>query len=324
MTAMVGLEGKRIFITGGAGFIASHLIERIVANNEVVAYDNLHRNALQFSSLYEHPNLTFIQGDVLDADKLTSAMAGADICVHAAAIAGIYSVGVSVTRTMRVNFLGVYHSLEAARQHRIKRFLDFSTSEVYGPFVYRGKETDRTTMGPPGDRRWVYAVSKLAGEHLSHAYQVDYGMDVVTVRPFNIYGPRQVGEGAIQQMVSRALKNEDITVYNDGTQIRSWCYVEDFVDALTCALRIEAASGQIFNIGNPQATVTVLGLAETILRLTGSSSRIVFKPHPGPEVEMRVPDITKAREMLGFKPTIDLEEGLRRAIDWYRDFAPET
>jgi nucleoside-diphosphate-sugar epimerase len=316
---MTALQGKRILITGGAGFIASHFIERVVSDNEVVVYDNLHRNALRFSSLYEHPHLTFIQGDVLDQKKLTAAMAGADICVHAAAIAGIYSVGVSLTRTMRVNLLGVYNALEAAREQQVGRFIDFSTSEVYGPFVYRGKESDRMSMGPVGDRRWIYAVSKLAGEHFAHAYRSDYGIDVVTLRPFNIYGPRQVGEGAVQQMVSRALKNEPITVFNDGSQIRSWCYVTDFVDALCGASSLPEASGQTFNVGNPQATVTVLGLAETILRLSGSSSEIVFRPHPGPEVEMRVPDITKATELLGYRPRVGLEEGLRRAIGWYRE-----
>jgi predicted ATPase len=201
----------------------------------------------------------------------------------------------------------------------VKRVIDFSTSEVYGPFVYRGKESDRMSMGPVGDRRWIYAVSKLAGEHFAHAYRSDYGIDVVTLRPFNIYGPRQVGEGAVQQMVSRALKNEPITVFNDGSQIRSWCYVTDFVDALCGASSLPEASGQTFNVGNPQATVTVLGLAETILRLSGSSSEIVFRPHPGPEVEMRVPDITKATELLGYRPRVGLEEGLRRAIGWYRE-----
>ncbi|MBI2756924.1 MAG: NAD-dependent epimerase/dehydratase family protein [Chloroflexi bacterium] len=318
---MTVIRGKRVFITGGAGFIASHLIERLLADNEVVVYDNLHRNALQFSNLQEHPNLHFVKGDVLDAAHLGEAMAGSEICIHAAAIAGIYSVGTSLTRTMKVNLLGVYHALEAALAHKVERFVDFSTSEVYGPFVYRGKETDRTTMGPVGERRWIYAVSKLAGEHFTHAYGEDFGLDVVSLRPFNVYGPRQVGEGAVQQMVHRALRGEDITVFNDGTQIRSWCYVTDFVDGLYRAMHDPAASRQTFNIGNPQATITVLGLAETIVRLTGSSSTIVFKPHPGPEVEMRVPDITNATDLLGFRPAVTLEEGLRRAIAWYSESA---
>ena len=316
---MSAIAGKRIFITGGAGFIASHLVERLVEDNEVILYDNLVRNALQFAPFRDHPHLTLVRGDVLDAMALKAAMQGADICVHAAAIAGIYSVGASITRTMQVNLLGTYHALEAAVATKVKRFIDFSTSEVYGPFVYRGKETDRTTVGPMRERRWIYAVSKLAAEHFSHAYSVDHGLEVISVRPFNVYGPRQVGEGAVQQIVSRCLKDEPITVFNDGTQIRSWCFVSDFVDALYATLHLDVGTHNVFNIGNPQATITVLGLAETLIRLTGSKSEIVFKPHPGPEVDMRIPDISHARELLGFSPKVGLEQGLQRSIVWYRD-----
>jgi nucleoside-diphosphate-sugar epimerase len=257
-----------------------------------------------------------VKGDVLDLDALTVAMGGADICVHAAAVAGIYSVGVNSSKTMKVNMIGTYHALEAATANRVPKFVDFSTSEVYGPFVYRGKETDKTTLGPVGERRWVYAVSKLAGEHFAATYAEESTMQVVSIRPFNVYGPRQVGEGAIREMTLRALADEDIIVYNDGTQIRSWCFVIDFVDGLYRALSANLGRHQVFNIGNPQATTTVLGLAETVIRLTGSRSKIVFKPHPGPEVEMRIPDIQKAAELLDFHPTIGLDEGLRQTIEW--------
>jgi nucleoside-diphosphate-sugar epimerase len=130
-----------------------------------------------------------------------------------------------------------------------------------------------------------------------------------------------VGEGAVQQMVGRALKDADITVFNDGTQIRAWCFVDDFADAFVTSMESDKAVGQVFNIGNPQATTTVLGLAEALIRLTGSKSKIVFKPHPGPEVEIRMPDIAKARKLLAFEPRVGLDEGLNRAIAWYRDHA---
>lgn len=312
------LKGARILITGGAGFIASHLIDRVIADNEVVIYDNLERNAFSFTNLAGHPHVTLVEGDVLDYERLRAAMRAATICIHAAAIAGIYTVDRQATRTMKVNFLGTYHALEAAVANKVNRFIHLSSSEVYGPFVFRGKETDSTTLGPVGEKRWVYAVSKLAGEHFVHAYRDDYGLEVVIVRPFNVYGPRQVGEGAVQQMVNRALANEDLIVYNDGSQVRSWCYVSDFVDGLCRAMFMESARNQVFNIGNPQATVTVLGLARTILSMTGSRSRIVFRPHPGPEVEIRVPDIDSAMSRLGYSPRVSLEEGLRACIDWYR------
>ena len=315
------ISGARIVVTGGAGFIASHIIDRLVEANRIVVYDNMKRNALRFSPAAKHKNVTIVEGDVLDAPSLDKVLEGADICVHAAAIAGIYSVGDSLTRTMKVNLIGAYNALEASVKHKVARFMDFSTSEIYGPYSYRSTENDVAKVGPASERRWIYAISKLAAEHFAHAYGDDFGLKVVTVRPFNVYGPRQVGEGAVQQMVSRALKDTDITVFNDGTQIRAWCFVDDFADAFVTAMESDKALGQVFNIGNPQATTTVLGLAEALIRLTKSKSKIVFKPHPGPEVEIRMPDIAKARALLRFEPRVGLDEGLNRAIAWYRDHA---
>lgn len=308
----------RVLVTGGAGFIASHFIKRLIHENEVVIYDNFTRNSLQFTNLQQHPNLILIEGDVLDYPKLLEATQGVDICVHAAAVAGIYSVDKNATRTMKVNFMGAYHALEACVENKVKRFIGLSTSEVYGPSVYKGKETDCTTLGSIGKKRWVYAVSKLAAEHLAHTYQEEHGLEVITVRPFNVYGPRQVGEGAVQQMVRKALKNEEIVLYNDGTQIRAWCYVADFIDALCKILSIENSEYQVFNIGNPQATITILGLAEKILQMTESKSDIVFEEHPSSEVELRVPNTSLAERVLGCQPKINLEDGLKRTIDWYR------
>jgi len=311
------ISGARIVITGGAGFIASHIIDRLVKDNTIVVYDSMKRNALQYSASRGHKNLTVVQGDVLDAPSLDKVLEGADICVHAAAIAGIYSVGDSLTRTMKVNLIGAYNALESTVKHKVGRFIDFSTSEIYGPYSYRSTEQDVAKVGPASEKRWIYAISKLAGEHFAHAYGSDFGLKVTTVRPFNVYGPRQVG-GRRAADGEQALKDTDITVFNDGSQIRSWCFVDDFADAFVSAMHMESAVGQVFNIGNPQATTTVLGLAQTLIRLTGSKSKIVFKPHPGPEVEIRMPDIAQARRLLKYEPKVGLEEGLHRAIDWYR------
>jgi UDP-glucuronate decarboxylase len=281
-------------------------------------YDNLSRNALRFTPFLRHTNLEFIQGDVLDAGALEQAMEGSDVAIHCAAIAGIYSVVKRPTMTMKVNFLGAYNALEAAVKNKVKLFLEFSTSEVYGPYVYKGSEENLTSQGPVGEKRWSYAVSKLAAEHFGHAYRQEYGLPIITVRPFNIYGPRQVGEGAIRQMILSALKNEAITLFNDGSQIRAWCYVQDFVDAVMLCLASEKAVGNVFNIGNPQGTMTNLNLAQTVIRLAGSSSSIVYKLHPGPEVEMRIPSIQKAQTLLGYAPKVGLDEGIARTIEWYR------
>jgi UDP-glucose 4-epimerase len=313
------MTGKRILITGGAGFIGSHLVERLVDGNEIVVYDNLHRNALQFAHLDQHPNLRFIKGDVLDYEGTRRAMDGCQVVIHCAAIAGVYTVDRSAVRTMEVNLLGTNLVVKAALDVRVERFVEFSTSEVYGQFVHRGKEADPTTIGPIGESRWVYAASKLASEHLSYAHYKEDGLPLAVVRPFNVYGPRQVGDGAIRGMILQALQDLPITLYNDGTQIRAWCYVDDFVDGVLRATDRETAIGHAFNIGNPQGTATNFELANTILRLTSSKSEIIFKPHPGPEVDLRVPSIEKAMSLLDFQPRISLEAGVARTIPWYAE-----
>jgi UDP-glucose 4-epimerase len=313
----VSLSGKRVCITGGAGFIGSHLTERLVAENQVVVFDNLHRNALQFAHVDGHPNLTFIKGDVMDPVGSRQAIDGCQIVIHCAAIAGVYSVDRNAVTTMEVNLLGTNQVVRAALATGVERFVEFSTSEVYGPFIHKGKEDDLTTIGPVGENRWVYAASKLASEHLSFAHYKEDGLPLAIVRPFNVYGPRQVGDGAIRGMVLQALQNAPITLYNDGTQIRAWCYVDDFVDGvLRCAERPEAV-GHAFNLGNPQGTITNFELAQMIIRLTNSKSEIIFKPHPGPEVDLRVPSIEKAASLLGYKPTVALEAGISKTIPWY-------
>jgi nucleoside-diphosphate-sugar epimerase len=313
----MALTGKRIMITGGAGFIGSHLAERLLQANDVVVYDNLHRNALQFAQLDAHPRLTFIKGDVLDYASTRRAMDGCQIVIHCAAIAGVYTVDRSAIKTMEVNLLGTNQVVKAAIDVGVERFVEFSTSEVYGPFIHKGKEDDLSTIGPVGENRWVYAASKLASEHLSYAHYKEDGLPLVIVRPFNVYGPRQVGDGAIRGMSIQALQDLPITIYNDGTQIRAWCFIGDFVEGvLRCVERPEAI-GHAFNLGNPQGTVTNFELANTIIRLANSKSQIVFKPHPGPEVDLRVPSIEKAAAVLDYRPQVSLEAGVKQAIAWY-------
>jgi len=315
----MALKNKRICITGGAGFIGSHLVSLLVDDNEVVVYDNLHRNALQFAHLDAHQHLHFIKGDVLDYEATRQAIDGCQVVIHCAAIAGVYTVDRSAVRTMEVNLLGTHQVVKAALATGVERFVEFSTSEVYGAFIHKGKEDDFTPIGPIGESRWVYAASKLASEHLSYAHYREDGLPLTIVRPFNVYGPRQVGDGAIRGITLQALRNLPITLFNDGTQIRSWCFVSDFVDGVLRCTENPAAIGHAFNIGNPQGTATNFELANLIIRLTNSKSEIIFKPHPGPEVDLRVPSIEKAMSMLAFKPTVSLEAGVQQAIDWYRE-----
>jgi nucleoside-diphosphate-sugar epimerase len=313
------MSGRRLLLTGGAGFIGSHLCERLVPANEVVILDTLSRNALASAGLDKHPQVKLIQGDVRDRDAVGRAMQGCDAVVHLASIAGVDTVLKNPVTTMRTSLEGTMNVLEAAReQGGVLRLIDFSTSEVFGRYAHNVTEADATTLGAVGEARWTYAVAKLATEHLAMNYCKQYGLPTCSIRPFNIYGPRQVGEGAIHHFILRALKGEAITVHNDGSQIRAWCYVDDIVDGIFLCLERDEAVGHAFNIGNPRSTLTIYNLAREVLRVAGGSSRIEFVPWNWADVELRIPNIAKARERLGFEPRVDLEEGLERTVAWYR------
>jgi UDP-glucose 4-epimerase len=323
-TRPVALEGKRILITGGAGFIGTTLARQLVGANEVVALDNLHRDALSGTELQEHPNFSFRQGDVLDAELVAELARAATHIVHCAAIAGVDTVLESPVRTMRVNMIGTYNVLEAALATggTIERMIDFSTSEVFGTYAFKVDETHVTSQGSVGEARWTYAVSKLAGEHMGRAYYDEHGIPVVSVRPFNVYGPGQIGGGAIRAFIEAALDGRDLVIHGDGSQIRAWCYVDDMVEGALLCLEHPAAVGESFNIGNARSAVTIFDLAARIKRLTGSPGEIRFQPLHYTDVELRIPNVDKAREVLGFDAKVELDDGLARTIVWYRERKP--
>lgn len=314
------VKNKNVFITGGAGFIGSTLAKELCENNNVTLFDDFTRNTLQHTSLESHPRVKIVRASVLDLPLLTREMEGADIVVHAAAIAGIDTVIESPIRTMEVNVIGTANVLKAAHTNAVTgRVLEFSTSEVFGSMAYRVSEDARAVAGSAGEARWVYAVSKLAGEHLAYAYYREHGLPTVTIRPFNIYGPGQTGEGAFQIFIRRALRNEPISIYGDGTQIRAWCYIDDIVEGLLLSLEHPKAVGESFNMGNPRAVVTIFGLAQTVCRVLASDSEIVFRPPLSADIELRIPETKKAEELLGFRANVDLEEGIQRTAEWYQE-----
>ncbi|MBA3679590.1 MAG: NAD-dependent epimerase/dehydratase family protein [Bacteroidetes bacterium] len=313
------IKNKTIFITGGAGFIANTLIKYYISDNKIVVYDNFHRDTLTSSDVSKHPNLKIIKGDVLNLAALTAAMKGSDIVIHAAGIAGIDTVIKNPVRTMQVNMIGTANALEAAHANGIKeRFIDFSTSEVFGSMAFKSSETDSTVSGSAGEARWTYAVSKLAGEHLAHAYFKQFQLPVVTVRPFNVYGPGQTGEGAIQIFIKKALKNEDIHIDGDGSQIRAWCFVDDFVDCLIRCVENPKAIGESFNIGNARAVITILGLAQLVCRVLKSDSKILHDAPLSADIAIRIPSVEKTKDVLDFKAKVDLEEGVLRTAEWMK------
>src|SRR4249920_2565925 len=234
----MALEGKKILITGGAGFIGTTLARRLVDANQVTAVDNLHRDALSGTDLADHPNFELREGDVLDAEAMIEFARGATHIVHCAGIAGVDTVRESPVRTMRVNMIGTYNVLEAAlaTKDTLERLVEFSTSEVFGTHAINAREGHVTTIGSVGEARWTYAVSKLAGEHMAHAYHDELDLPAVTLHPFNVFGPGQIGGGAIRAFIENALAGRDLVIHGDGSQIPAWCCVDDMVEGTLACL----------------------------------------------------------------------------------------
>ena len=319
------LTNKKILITGGGGFIGVTLAERLVKDNHVVLLDtNFEHNAFVFSDLKNHRNISLVEADVLDMQKVAAVVQDAQIVVHMAAMVGVQEVIHDALYTLDVNYIGTSNLLKAvSRASCCQRLVFFSTSEIFGSGAFGIAENGNTVLSSVQDVRWCYCVSKLAAEHLALSYFRQKGLPVVVIRPFNIFGPKRAGDHVILRFILKALRNEDLEVYGDGTQVRAWCYIDDFCNALLRCMEVEQAVGQAFNIGNPRNTVTIYELAKKTVSLCNSKSRIVFKALDFTDIDIRVPNTSKAREMLGFAPEVELEEGLSRTIEWVKTHVDE-
>lgn len=310
------MKNATVLLTGGAGFIGSALAARLCVENRVRILDNGFRGHGADTPLVRQGRVEFVEGDVLDPQSVQAAVQGCDHVVHLASIAGVDTVKKMPVTTMKICLIGTANVLDACvKVGGVQRFIDFSTSEVFGTYAYKVGEGDVTTLGPVGEARWTYAVSKLATEHLTHQYRTQYGLPTVSIRPFNIYGPGQIGEGAIQRFCLRALRGEPLEIHNDGSQIRAWCFIDDIVDAVFAALDRPEAVGHAFNIGNPRSVCTTYELARTVVRVSGSKSEIRFVDWPFADIELRIPNINKARDLLGYEPKVELDEGIRRTLE---------
>jgi nucleoside-diphosphate-sugar epimerase len=311
------LMANKILITGGAGFIGSHLAERLGKDNEVSLLDSFRRDSLKLAPhLRSMPNISVVRADVGDPKSLEGVCAGFDVVVHMAAIAGVSSYYTEPLLTLKTNILGTVNLLEEVVRASVEQFVYFSTSEVYGSEALGVSETHPLTIGSVTDRRWVYSTSKIAGENFSVRFAEQYGFSCSVVRPFNVYGPRQVGEGAISNFCRAAAAKAPLKVYGEGTAVRAWCYVSDMVDAVESIIATKAAAGRVFNIGNPDAVETTSGLAERIARLSPGTT-IERQADQHSEVKERSPVIDTARDILGYTPKIGLDEGLRRTFEWF-------
>ena len=309
----MALEGKRILITGGAGFIATTLARELVDDNEIVAVDNLHRDALTGTSSPTIRTSRSHQGDVLDGEAAEGARARRRP-TSSTARRSPASTRCSRARcaTMRVNVIGTYNALEAAlatlgHARAVRRLLDERGLRHARLQRQRGPGLDdRLGRRGPLDLRGLQARGRAHGARLPRRAQ----LPTVTVHPFNVFGPGQIGGGAIRAFIEAALGGRDLTVHGDGSQIRAWCYVTDMVSGVLACLERPEAVGQAFNIGNPRSSVTIYDLAQRIKRLTGCAGEIVFAPLGYVDVELRIPNVEKARELLGWEPQVELDDGL--------------
>ncbi|HHB89679.1 MAG TPA: NAD-dependent epimerase/dehydratase family protein [Anaerolineae bacterium] len=316
---------QRVLITGGAGFIGSHLAEKLLDSGmQVAVLDDLSTGRFEnIAHLVGRPGFSFAIDSITNAIVLDRLASESDAIVHLAAAVGVKLVVEKPVHTIETNIMGAEAVLKAAARYRAKVILA-STSEVYGKGVrVPFREDDDVVLGPTSRHRWAYAASKMVDEFLALAYHQKYDLPVIIVRLFNTVGPRQTGRYGmvVPRFVRQALAGDPITVYGDGSQSRCFCDVSDTVRALEALLMTEEAVGQVFNVGSTEE-VTILELAKRVKKLTGSTSPITFVPYeqayaPGFEdMQRRVPDTTRIRAVTGWQPQYDLDTILKRVIAW--------
>jgi len=314
---------RSFLITGGAGFIGSHLVEALLKRDDVVvAFDNLSTGRLRnLDHLGSHPNLTFVQGSVLDELAVDRLVHQCDIVVHLAAAVGVKLIVDEPLHSFTTNIRGSEIVIESAFRHR-KPILVTSTSEIYGkngdvPL----REDDDRVLGSPTVARWAYSTAKAVDEILAYNYHRERGLPTKVVRLFNTVGPRQSPAYGmvIPRLVRQAVLGEPLTIYGDGTQSRCFCHVSDVVQALLGLLDTDEAVGQVFNVGS-QEEISILGLAERIIARTGSTSKVQLIPYEQAfptgfeDMQRRLPSIDKINALTGWKPTRTLDDILRETI----------
>lgn len=306
---------KRILVTGGAGFIGNHLCRRLLnEGNHVICLDNF------FTGLKKHiedmlgnPNFELIEHDIVDPVDIK-----VDRIYNLACPASPPHYQYDPVKTMKTSVLGIINMLELAKKYNAT-LLHASTSEVYGnPLVHPQQETYWGNVNPIGIRS-CYDEGKRAAETLMMDYHRQYGVDIRIIRIFNTYGPNMDPKDGrvVSNCIVQAINNQDITVYGDGSQTRSFCYVSDLVDGAIKMMNNDKKFIGPVNLGNPSER-TVLNLAEIILEMTGSKSKITFKELPSDDPVKRKPDITKAQEILGWEPKVDIKDGLAKTIEYFK------
>ena len=305
---------QRTLVTGGAGFLGSHLCQRLIDRGDhVICLDNFFTSRKQtIEHFLDLPNFELVEHDITKPIEMR-----VDAIFNLACPAAPGHYQYNPIKTMKTGVLGAIHTLGMAKANQVKIF-HASTSEVYGdPTLHPQPETYRGNVNPIGPRA-CYDEGKRAAETLMFDYHRMHGVDIRVARIFNTYGPHMhpFDGRVVSNFIVQALQGEDITVFGDGSQTRSFCYVDDLINALLLMMEADGATGPI-NLGNPNE-FTILELANKTIELVGSDSKIIMKPLPEDDPTQRQPDITLAKATLGWEPTIQLNEGLAQTIDWFR------
>ena len=305
----------RILLTGAAGFLGSHLTNKLLASgHEVIGIDDLSTGSIaNLSGPLNHPSFRFTEHDVRLPFQVE-----VEAILNFACPASPKNYQTDPVRTIETNFLGIIHMLQLAKETGA-RIVQASTSEVYGdPNVSPQPESYWGNVNPIGIRS-CYDEGKRAAETLCFDYKRQYGVDARLVRIFNTYGPNMaVGDGrVVSNFIVQALQGSPITIYGDGSQTRSFCFVSDLIDGIYTMLMLDKPLDTPINIGNP-AEFSILELAEKVIKLTNSTSKIVFEPLPQDDPQQRKPDITLANEILGWTPRVDLEQGIFLTADYFK------
>lgn len=316
MNHMMNLNFKHVLVTGGAGFIGSHLVEALVAEGcDVRVIDDLSTGRMTNLSAVKN-KITFYRGDILDPSLLEDAISGCEAVFHLAAVVSVpWTVDHPVDSAM-INEIGTLHTLEASRRQGVRRFVSASSCAVYGDSRQNPK---RETMVP--NPLSPYAVQKLAGEHYVRIFSELHGLDAIALRYFNVYGPRQDPSspysGVISIFINRALSGNQPVIYGDGYQSRDFIYVKDVVRANLLAATVNTAGRRTFNVGTGTST-HINGLWKEIQKLSGSETVPVYEPLRPGEIRESVADTGLAVSRLGFQTVFQLTEGLARTYEWYR------
>ena len=305
----------RVFITGGAGFIGSHLCDAFIANGDKVEIlDNLSTGSLKNIS-HIQSNINVINGDIRDKQLVESLVLKSDLVLHMAAAVGVHTILEKPIESISTNFAGSELVLNACVKYR-KKIIIASTSEIYGKNAHQPlSETDDRVMGSPQKLRWSYADSKALEEAMAHALFIANGLEVITLRFFNVVGPRQLGSYGmvLPRFVESALRNKPINVFGDGNQTRVFCHVLDAVNAILRLVSSEKAIGEVFNIGGREE-ISIKNLALKVIDITKSESKVVFSPYsdsyePGFEDMLRrVPDLSKIKSFIDWDPSYKLDQ----------------